>query len=374
MDALKAPDGKTRVLINALHSKSGGGVTYLRNLLPGLAEDPTLELHVLLHRNQLELFENLGELARFHLVDFRDTMVVTQLWEQLVLPFVARTMRADVVYSPANYGPLLVGNAVVLAANSLAVASKDVRLSKRAYWAAVATMTMASLLCARRALAVSHYAMESLLRWPFGFLRRKFTVIHLGVAPLFSPSAEPRQGNLLAVGDVYIQKNYHTLLHAMARLRHHHPHLLLKIAGRPLDRAYLDSLHALIKSLNLENNVHFLGSLTAEQLREQYRQCRLFVFASTVETFGIPLIEAMACGCAIAGSNRAAMPEVAGECMDYFDPDDAEQMSEVINRLLNDDQRRQDLAQRALRRAQDFSWRHTAQQTALVLKQAARKR
>lgn len=371
MNGLRAPDGKVRVLVNALHSKSGGGVTYLRNVIPELAADPGLELHVLLHRNQLDRFEELAEFARLHIVGFPDTMLVTQAWEQLALPFVARMMCADVVYSPANYGPLVIRNGVVLAANSLAVATKEVRPGKIAYWMAVAAMTMLSLAGARRALAVSRYAMESLLRWPFGFLRGKFTVIHLGVAPLFTPSHQPRGQNLLAVGDIYIQKNFHTLLRATAELRRRHPGLTLRIAGRPVDRDYLNSLYVLMTELSLDGCVEFLGHMTAEQLCNQYRECKLFVFPSTVETFGIPLVEAMACGAPIAGSNRAAMPEVAGECMEYFDPDSVESMVEVIHRLLDNDTRRQELSELSLARAQQFSWRHNAEQTAAILKQAA---
>ncbi len=372
MDALKAPDGKIRVLINALHSKSGGGMTYLSNVVPALAAEGGIELHVALHENQLNRYEWLVDHANLHVFDFPDRMATTLLWEQFALPVVARMMRADVVYSPANFGPLLLRNGVVLLANSLAVAAMEVRLGKILYWAALTVMTALSVIAARRVAGVSHYAVDGVLRGPLRLLRRKSDVIHLGVAPQFSPAPVVRGSNLLAVGDIYIQKNYHTLLRSFARLAERHPDLTLDIAGREVDSHYAAGLRRLVADLGLQERVSFLGYATPEQLCERYRRCRVFVFPSTVETFGIPLIEAMACGAPIAGSDRAAMREVAADNMAYFDPEDVDSMAGVIDALLHDEARRADLSQRAVERAALFSWRHHAERIAAVLQLAAR--
>ena len=95
-----------RVLVNGIHAKSGGGVTYLRNIIPLLAEDPGLELHLFLHRDQFQLFGVLDERIRLHLLDFPNGFFSNLIWEQVVLPILARSMSVDVTLSPANYGPL----------------------------------------------------------------------------------------------------------------------------------------------------------------------------------------------------------------------------------------------------------------------------
>lgn len=360
-----------RVLINALHSKSGGGLTYLSNVVPLLARDQQLELHIVLHVNQLNHYERLADFARLHIFNFNASMPRTFLWEQFVLPLVARIVEADVVYSPANYGPLLVPNSILLARNSLSVVKKEARLSKIAYWAAVAFMTLASMCAARRVIAVSNYTVSSLTRGPFAWLRSKMTVVNHGINSEFHPGGGNRTNTLLAVGDIYIQKNYHTLLEAFCQLLKLHPDLTLTIAGNPLDAGYAADLHATVVRQGLAGKVIFLGHVSPAELCHLYQTCRVFVFPSTVETFGNPLVEALACGTPTACSNRTAMPEIAGDTVEYFDPEDVASMCRAIERLLTDDALRAELSERAVQRAADFSWVRCAERLAEILKQSA---
>jgi glycosyltransferase involved in cell wall biosynthesis len=364
------PNKPLRILINGLHSKSGGGVTYLRNILPALAkEDPGLELHLLIHSKQMPLFDCLADHARLHVLRFDDGILATLLWEQLALPILARVMGAQVVFSPANYGPFLAHNSVLLLRNSLAVAQEDTRFAKRVYWAAVAMMTRLSLLFARRAVAVSRFAIGMLTQFPFGRMDDKIVIIPHGVSAEFvSGEGVPRENFLLAVGDIYIQKNYHTLLSALAELLPRHPGLTLRIAGRELDSEYKLQLDSVIQKFGIEKNVEFLGNLPTAALVDLYRTCRLFVFPSTVETFGNPLLEAMACGAPVACSCSAAMPEVAGDAVEYFSPLSATDLARAVERILNDDDLRISLSERALARAAQFSWSRSASALAQVFR------
>ena len=360
-----------RVVINGIHSKSGGGVTYLNNILPHLAQDPGLELHLVLHESQLPQYEFLVESARLHLFRFKPSMAATLLWEQTVLPIIARMMGADVVFSPANYGPVMAHHGVVLIRNSLAVATQDLRFGKMIYWFGMGIMTLLSLATARKAIAVSSYAVGATTAGPFRSLQRKITIVHHGISPLFRPGGARDGNTVLAVGDIYVQKNYHTLLKAFRHLLDDHPDLVLLIAGRPLDADYMATLTAGVAEMKLEGNIRFLGHVQLEDLIALYQSCTLFVFPSTVETFGNPLVEAMACGAPIACSRRAAMPEIAGDAAEYFAPEDAAAMCATMSRLLNDVRHCQDLSARAVARAAQFSWNHCAGRLADVLKQAA---
>jgi glycosyltransferase involved in cell wall biosynthesis len=113
--------------------------------------------------------------------------------------------------------------------------------------------------------------------------------------------------------------------------------------------------------------VRVLGHVPARELADLYRRCALFVFPSLVETFGNPLVEAMASGAPIVSSNAAAMPEVLGEAALFFDPGDTPAMAEGIAAALRDGDLRHRLGARARARARRFSWDETARRTIGVI-------
>ncbi|MBT5938941.1 MAG: glycosyltransferase family 4 protein [Rhodospirillaceae bacterium] len=360
---------RIRVLVNGIHAKSGGGVTYLRNILPLLAKDPELEIHLFLHRDQFELFGTLDERIRLHLLRFNNGFFANLIWEQCALPILARIMSVDVTVSPANFGPLFAPAQIIMLRNSLAVAGKETRPIKRLYWAGLTIMTALSLLTCRRAIAVSDYARKALTFGLGDKFQRKVTVVHHGVSEVFeaNPNVE-RKNYLLTVSDIYVQKNIHTLIRALVKIRKKYPDIVLKIAGKAVDQGYLAELHSVLDQAQLRDAVEFLGEKNAEELKHLYQECKLFVFPSTVETFGNPLVEAMACAAPIVSSNTAAMPEVLGAAGYYFDPLDAQDMAESIIKLLEDDEIRRKLGEIAYQRAQLFSRKATTDKTAEVIK------
>ena len=365
---------RVRVLINALHAKSGGGVTYLRNMLPLLAEDDRLELHLFLHIDQFDLFAPVDDRVRLHVFDFKSDLMNLLLWEQVSLPVLARTMSADVTFSPANYGPLLAPATVIMLRNALAVVGAETRPYKWLYWSGLAFMTAISLLCCTKAIAVSEYARRALT---FGLGTRllgKVSVIYHGVDRRFSPSERPVRDDpyLLAVADIYVQKNLHTLIVAMKRIREEYPDMRLKIAGRLNDVGYYAELKKLIGDNRLGDNVEFLGERSGPDLIELYRTCAVFVFPSTVETFGNPLAEAMACGAPIAASDAAAMPEIVGDTATFFDPLNADDMARQIVAYLQKPEFARRMGAKGRVRSQMFSWPETARRTSDILVASAR--
>lgn len=364
-----SPQAPVRVLVNGIHAKSGGGVTYLRAMLPWLAGDRRLSITLLLHRSQLPLFAPVDARITVELLDLPDGMAREMVWEQLGLPRLARRLGAHVVFSPANFGPLALSRQVIVLRNDVTVARSEPRLAKKLYWAALSVLTFLSLVRARRAIAVSAYAAQALSFGCGGWFGRKVRVVHHGVAPAFSPDASvPREDFLLTVSDVYVQKNLQGLVRALAHL----PDVELRVAGRIVDPWYHRETMALAEQLGVAGRIVFLGRLEQAALVDLYRRCRAFVFPSTAETFGNPLVEAMACGAAIACSNAAAMPEIVGDAAVLFDPHDPEAIARVLRSIWQDDALRADLGARALSRAQAFSWKHTAEATAGVLLEAAR--
>ena len=364
---------RKRIVINALHAKSGGGVTYLQNTLKHFAEDEDLEFHIFLHEDQYDLFAPLPERIHLHLFDFKVDIFGLLLWEQCAVPLLTRLMSADVTFSPANYGPLLARRSVVLLRNALTVMGGERRIRKRLYWAGVALMTLFSLAASRRSIAVSQYARRQLTFGISSLLGTDTAVIYHGVDEGFriARTADEDAPFLLSVSDIYIQKNLHGLVSAMPRIVERYPEIRLKVAGRPNDIEYFERVRRQAAALGVTDRIDFLGHCSVETLRDLYSRCKAFVFPSTVETFGNSLVEAMAAGAPVASSNTAAMPEIAGDAALYFHPQDSEDIATQVLRILEDPALAENLSKRGRERASQYSWETTAKQTCTVLKAAA---
>ena len=127
----------------------------------------------------------------------------------------------------------------------------------------------------------------------------------------------------------------------------------------------------LVAERDLGSHVEFLGRRSKEELITLYQRCAIFVFPSTEESFGMPLVEAMACGAPIVASRSAATPEIAGDAALLCDAESPAALSHAILAVLDDATLRDDLQRRALTRARDFSWQDCARRTAAVLRAAA---
>jgi alpha-1,3-rhamnosyl/mannosyltransferase len=111
---------------------------------------------------------------------------------------------------------------------------------------------------------------------------------------------------------------------------------------------------------NLSQQVHFLGPVADADLPALYSGAALFVFPSLAEGFGLPVLEAMACGTAVACANSSSLPEVGGSAAAYFDPTDSQQMASVLQALVQDEATLAELGQKGVVQAATFSWEETA--------------
>ena len=169
---------------------------------------------------------------------------------------------------------------------------------------------------------------------------------------------------VLAVGTIEPRKNLTTLLQAFARLRQEtgiDPALRLVLVGA---RGWLDGpIHETVRSLGLGGMVHFAGFVDDDDLPAVYSGAALFVFASLYEGFGLPLLEAMACGAPVITSDVSAMPEVAGDAAVLVDPRDVDGLAAAMARVLRDDALRDRLRAAGIARARRFPWEATARRT-----------
>ena len=126
-----------------------------------------------------------------------------------------------------------------------------------------------------------------------------------------------------------------------------------------------------IDRLDLRDRVKILGYLEKEDLPALYSLARLMVFPSLFEGFGIPLVEAMSCGCPILCSNTTSVPEVAGDAAVMFSPDSTEDIAEMIRRVWNDESLRCDLREKGFARARLFDGEEMARRTLQLYGKAA---
>lgn len=198
----------------------------------------------------------------------------------------------------------------------------------------------------------------------------RVTVVYPGVeTDRFAPSARVASGSagrpyVLCVAGADPTKNVGALVEAFAglptALRSLHD---LVLAG---DFRRRRDLHDMVRRRGIEAQTVFPGVVSDERLIELYQGARLFVFPSLYEGFGLPLLEAMACGCPVISSNASSLPEVAGDAAILVDPRDAEGLSREMGRVLTDEGLRKELRQAGLARAAQFSWDRTARETIAV--------
>jgi glycosyltransferase involved in cell wall biosynthesis len=166
---------------------------------------------------------------------------------------------------------------------------------------------------------------------------------------------------MLFLGTLEPRKNVETLLQAFARFQHSRPaspSVHLVVAGARGWR-YQTIFHT-IRSLGLEQHVHFPGFIDDNDLPDLYRGAELFVFPSLSEGFGLPILEAMGCGVPVITAKTAALPEVAGDAAMLVDPRDPEALAAAMHEVLHNGTLREHLRRTGLERARHFSWEITA--------------
>jgi glycosyltransferase involved in cell wall biosynthesis len=220
---------------------------------------------------------------------------------------------------------------------------------------------------ARRAkliLTVSRFSQAELARYlhaPIG----RFQVIPLGADHLDRVSADDsilrrhglaRDGYLLLVASLSPRKNIQAVLEAVRLTRRE---VKIVIAGAPTDRRIFRST----RWKGLDAGAMVLGYLQDSELKALYQNALGFVYPSTYEGFGLPLLEAMRCGCPVLASTAAALPEVAGQAALYFDPLEARSAASAIQTLIDDPRLRDDMLRRGAQRAALFTWDETARRT-----------
>ncbi|MCX6806778.1 MAG: glycosyltransferase family 1 protein [Candidatus Berkelbacteria bacterium] len=220
---------------------------------------------------------------------------------------------------------------------------------------------------ATKIIAVSNSTKKDLIEY-FNCPKEKIEVVYHGYDnKIFKPVTKPKQivngEYLLSVGRIEKRKNIITLVKAFLNIKKSYPKIKLVLVGQE-GYGYQD-IRSTIKSLpkDIQKDIVTLGYVRKEDLPSLYANARIFVFPSKYEGFGMPILEAQACGCPVVCSNTSSFLEVGGNSVIYFDPNNALQIAERILYLLCDNKKRDDIIKKGFQNIKRFSWEKCARET-----------
>jgi glycosyltransferase involved in cell wall biosynthesis len=360
----------SRICINALALRTGGGLSYVAELVPHIQRlHGAHATRVLVTRSQLQ---TLGWAKADGIVQFPSVLhrpLIRLVFESLVLPWALILWRCRSVLMCGNVGLLLCPVRQVIvqhASYKAALASRE--LLPRLKWRMLYLLGRASSSLADTVIYVSDALQKELvaLGFPPG------QVIHHGANPIFHAldrevvvrSASSRyatsQSVMLCVSDVYAHKNLALALRVLEAVRNTaRPAMELVIAGAPVEPVEVALLKRVAAELGVFRQLHMIGTVTREELRDLYNAAEVVLAPSAAESFGMPLLEALRCGAPVVCSNIPAFREIAGETGFYFDPDDVE----AATRCVLDALRLPRPYQEGIEHASLYSWEAAARQT-----------
>jgi glycosyltransferase involved in cell wall biosynthesis len=369
--------------LNALHlvpNETGGSELYARRLVGALAaaaEAPRLVLYA-----PREAAVSLGAEPWAEAVEIVTISVQARsrlrrvLAEQTLLPRAVRRGRIDLLHNLFTTAPALPGVPQVTTILDV-IYKRFPEAHPGLLTHGIRLLVPLAARRSRRVLTLSHAAKDDIIRF-LGVPASRIDVTHLGpgLEPVASPVPEAQLREqfglgsrpiVLAVSAKRPHKNIERLAEAVARLDGDEAPILL-VPGYAT--VFEDELRARAESVLGADRVRFTGWVDDATLEGLYRAATVFAFPSLAEGFGLPVLDAMLRGLPVACSDSTSLPEVGGDAVLYFDPNDVASIAGALRRVLTDAELRQRLARRGLEQARRFSWAATAHATLAAYERA----
>jgi glycosyltransferase involved in cell wall biosynthesis len=297
----------------------------------------------------------------------------------VIIPLKARLLELDLVHDPSGATPLFF---------RAGRARNVVTIHDVFPWSCPDTSTLLDTLIHRywlprvlprvdAVITVSQRSKADIVRY-LKIPTNKIHVVYEGVSAAYLPLAAGEAAKtkvrhnlpdsyVLFVGSVEKRKNLRGLLHAYARLRNMGEIPPLVVVG--VRRWKHTGIMETLRELDLEQHVIFTGYVPDAYLPALYSGADLFVFPSLYEGFGLPPLEAVACGTPVVCSNAASLPEVVGDATIMVNPYDVKGLAGAMHRVLTNADLREELREKGLERARQFTWERTARETVAVYRE-----
>jgi glycosyltransferase involved in cell wall biosynthesis len=362
-----------RIGVNALYMIPGGvGGTeiYLRHLLRALAETDA--------QNHYYVFTNLETGAdlvpkhpNFRMIPQRVRASLRPdriAWEQTMLPLAVARLRLDVLLNPGFTGPVYCPCPSVTVFHDM----QHKRHPEHFRWFDLPFWRILLFVSAHRAtllLASSESTRADVVRY-YRLPAERVHMSRLGVDPVFFGLRRAPEKLLLTVSTLHPHKGLNALLQAFAQFRRERPDFRLVIAG--LRGFHTEAVEQLREELGLAEAVEFTGWIPRADLYDLYARAAAFLYPSTFEGFGMPVLEALAAGIPTGHSDIEPLAAISGDAALRFTPGDVEGICAAMARLVSDDALRARLTVEGPARAASFSWGATARATLDALEEAVR--
>lgn len=294
------------------------------------------------------------------------------LWEQWALPHAAKKYGVDILHCTSNTAPIWCNIPLVLTLHDIIFLEPRDKQNHSLYqnmgWFYRRLDVPRILDKCRRIITVSNFEMENIIS-KLNMPRERMAMIYNGYNDWFKPQEDkndiykryiPEEGYFFFLGNTDPKKNTERTLVAYSK------YLKLsdvkrKLLMADLDKEYLDGIIERNQIDNIRENIVMPGYIVNRDLPYIYNNAFTFLYTSLRESFGIPLLEAMACGTPVITSNTSSMPEIGGQDAILINPESSDEITEMMLRLEKDNAFYEQQRQIGLERAKLFSWRKTAE-------------
>ena len=378
------PTKGTKILINGISARQGGGQTYLLNLLKYFPNHDTLEV-ILLIPHAFPLPPLPANIKKHTVPRVETNPFWRAVWEKFFLPKLLQLWKIDVLYCPGGVistVPPQHCKTVTMFQNMLPFAPKERQRYPLGYmrfrlWL-LQFLQARSFRKADLVIFISHYG-KTVIDHMIPERSGISSVIPHGLSDHFRvqgglpfPANLP-QDYVLYVSILDVYKAQMEVVRAWNLLRLQRPTAEKLVLVGPQFPPYARKLEALIRALQLEEEVLLLGAVPYEELPQYYQHAKINLFASSCENCPNIVLEKLASGRPVFLSNYQPMPEFGEEVVEYFDPYTPQELTDLLLKYLDTPALREALAQKALRQAQHFQWQETAEKTWEALIQLASK-
>jgi glycosyltransferase involved in cell wall biosynthesis len=293
-------------------------------------------------------------------------------WSQFFLPVRLFSKKdIDVFFSPAHYAPRFCPVPLVVTIHDLSYFYYPEEFLKKDLYK-LKNWTARSIVQAKQLIAVSKNTKKDILKH-YQIPENKVTVIYNGFEKKIVKEDDSvlheynisKEKYILYVGTLQPRKNIRVLLDSFDQLIKKGEDFKLVIAGK---KGWLyDEIYQQAQNLDAKNRIIFTGYVPDEKLVSLYKNAFCYVLPSLYEGFGIPVLEAMSYSCPVIASYSSSLPEIGGDACEYFDPNDASNLTDRFMELIQGGQHRKDLIKKGKEQVKNFSWKTSASATLRVL-------
>lgn len=299
------------------------------------------------------------------------------VWEQILLPIALKKYGIELLHCTSNTAPLAVSVPLVITLHDIIYLEKWNFTRGTSYQIAGNLYRRINVPPAvnkaAKIVTVSDYEKTQIENY-FKYDDGKVVTIYNGVGERFNRVTDREvlssirkkyklpEKYVFFLGNTEPKKNVEGVMRALSYLRRQN-RLNFTLLMLDIDRKYLNLVADYIEDKAVLDHISFTGYVPNQELPAIYSMASLFLYPSLRESFGIPILEAMACGVPVITSNTSAMPEVAGDAAVLINPENPEELGENILRVLEDDNLRQRLVEKGLVQFKKFSWKNNARQT-----------